>query len=83
MKFEIYKTKRREHGFRFVADNGEPLLASEGYKNRKDCLATVQLIVDNAYYANVVDADTGKTIYNAEASVEQIEQKIMESGLDG
>lgn len=36
-KFEIYKDKKGELRFRLKASNGEPILASEGYKSRASC----------------------------------------------
>ncbi len=36
-KFEIYKDKAGEFRFRLKAGNGEPILASEGYKARASC----------------------------------------------
>ncbi len=36
-KFEIFKDKRGEFRFRLKASNGEIILASEGYKEKRSC----------------------------------------------
>lgn len=44
-KYEIYKDKAGEYRFRLKAGNGEPILASEGYKAKAGCkngIASVQ-----------------------------------------
>ena len=44
-KFECYVDKAGEHRFRLKAGNGEPILASEGYKAKSGCengIASVQ-----------------------------------------
>ena len=37
-KFELYKDKAGEFQFRLKAGNGEPILASEGYKARASAM---------------------------------------------
>lgn len=44
MKFEIYKDASGEWRFRLKAANGEIIATGESYKNRIDCLSTVELI---------------------------------------
>lgn len=44
-KYEIYKDKAGEYRFRLKAGNGEPILASGGYKGKDGCnngIASVQ-----------------------------------------
>ena len=44
-KYELYKDKAGEYRFRLKAGNGEPILASEGYKGKDGCengIASVQ-----------------------------------------
>lgn len=43
MKFEIYRSGD-EWRWRLKARNGEIIASGEGYKNKADCLATVDLI---------------------------------------
>jgi len=46
-KFEIYKDKRGEFRFRLKASNGEPILASEGYKSKRSCMNGVASVQKN------------------------------------
>lgn len=43
MKFEIYRS-RSEWRWRLKARNGEPIASGEGYKNKTDCIAAIDLI---------------------------------------
>lgn len=54
MKFKIYKS-RGEWRFRIVARNGKCIASGEGYKNKSDCLSTVQQIRQWAHEAEVID----------------------------
>ena len=47
-KFELYKDKAGEFRFRLKAGNGEPLLASEGYKTRASAVAGIDSVKKNA-----------------------------------
>jgi uncharacterized protein YegP (UPF0339 family) len=47
-KFEIYKDKKGEFRFRLKASNGEPLLASEGYKDRSGAMNGVASVKKNS-----------------------------------
>ena len=47
-KFEIYTDKAGEFRFRLKASNGEPILASEGYKSKPGCKNGVESVVKNA-----------------------------------
>ena len=47
-KFEIYKDKAGEYRFRLKAGNGEPILASEGYKAKSGAENGVASVRKNA-----------------------------------
>ena len=53
MTFRYYKARKGEWRFRLVASNGETVAQSEGYKNKKDCLRTINLIREYANDAKV------------------------------
>ena len=47
-KFEIYTDKAGEFRFRLKAKNGEPILASEGYKSKAGCKNGIESVKKNA-----------------------------------
>ena len=47
-KFEIYVDKAGEFRFRLKAKNGEPILASEGYKTKAGCKNGIESVKKNA-----------------------------------
>ena len=47
-KFEIYVDKAGEFRFRLKAKNGEPILASEGYKTKAGCKNGIGSVKKNA-----------------------------------
>jgi uncharacterized protein YegP (UPF0339 family) len=47
-KFEIYTDKAGEYRFRLKASNGEPILASEGYKAKASCVNGIESVKKNA-----------------------------------
>ena len=54
MKFVLYRDHKGEYRWRLVATNGNTVADSgEGYKNRKDCLATIESIQKSAAAAPV------------------------------
>ena len=53
-KFELYEDKAGEFRFRLKARNGEPILASEGYKAKDGCKNGIASVVKNAPDAEVV-----------------------------
>ncbi len=53
-KFEVYADKAGEFRFRLKARNGEIILASEGYKEKKSCLNGVESVKKNAPDAEIV-----------------------------
>lgn len=52
--FEIYADKAGEFRFRLKAKNGEPILASEGYKAKASCENGVESVKKNAPDAEIV-----------------------------
>ncbi len=56
-KFEVYQDKAGEYRFRLKARNGEIILASEGYKEKKSCLNGIESVKKNAPDAEVVRAE--------------------------
>ncbi|MBR2716373.1 MAG: YegP family protein [Oscillospiraceae bacterium] len=53
-KFEVYQDKAGEFRFRLKARNGEIILASEGYKEKKSCLGGIESVKKNAPDAETV-----------------------------
>lgn len=47
-KFELYLDKAGEYRFRLKAKNGEIIVVSEGYKNKKECLDAIEAVKKNA-----------------------------------
>ncbi len=56
-KFEVYQDKAGEYRFRLKARNGEIILASEGYKEKKSCLNGIESVKKNAPEAETVRAE--------------------------
>lgn len=55
-QFEIYKDNRDEYRWRFRAPNNKIVADSgEGYWNKTDCEAGIQLVKDHSRYADVED----------------------------
>ncbi len=58
MKFEIYRSGE-EWGWRLKARNGEIIAVGEGYKNKADCLATIDLLQSkDTETAPIVEVDS-------------------------
>ena len=47
-KFEVYKDAKEEWRFRLVASNGQIIAVGESYKNKNDCIDTINSIKTNA-----------------------------------
>ena len=56
-KFELYEDKAGEFRFRLKARNGEPILASEGYKAKDSCKNGIASVVKNAPEAEVIQPE--------------------------
>jgi uncharacterized protein YegP (UPF0339 family) len=54
-KFEVYADKKGQIRFRLKASNGEPILASEGYKSKTACLNGIESVKKNAPAADVAE----------------------------
>ena len=59
-KFEIYRDKKNEFRFRFVAPNGEKMFASEGYVSKASAKSTIRSIVKHVAVAAVDDISKAK-----------------------
>jgi uncharacterized protein YegP (UPF0339 family) len=59
-KFEIYRDKKNEFRFRFVAPNGEKMFASEGYVSKASAKSTIRSIVKHVAAAAVDDISKAK-----------------------
>lgn len=59
-KFEIYRDKKNEFRFRFVAPNGEKMFASEGYVSKASAKNTIKSIVKQVAVAAVEDVSKVK-----------------------
>lgn len=59
-KFEIYRDKKGEFRFRFVAPNGEKMFASEGYVSKASAKNTIKSIVKHVAAAAVDDVSKAK-----------------------
>ena len=53
-RFEVYNDKAGEFRFRLKARNGEIILSSEGYKEKKTCLNGIESVKKNAPEAETV-----------------------------
>lgn len=74
-KFEIYKDNAGEFRFRLKAGNGQNLLASEGYKAHKSCVAGVESVKNNAPTAarfEKLETKAGKHAFNLKAANHQV-----------
>ena len=54
MKFEIFKDRKGEFRFRFVARNGKTVCASEGYKRKQSMLNGIECIKKGLKKAKIV-----------------------------
>lgn len=54
-KFEVFKGKAGQFRFRFTAPNGEPMFASQGYKQKSSATKAIESIKKNAPDAGVDD----------------------------
>ena len=62
MKFVLYRDGKKEYRWRLVAANGNIVADSgQGYKNKKDCLATLESIRKGAAEAPVEEDASAAT----------------------
>jgi uncharacterized protein YegP (UPF0339 family) len=59
-RFEIYRDKKNEFRFRFVAPNGEKMFASEGYVSKASAKSTIKSIVKHVSAAALDDISKAK-----------------------
>lgn len=55
MKFVVKKSSNGEYRFNLVASNGQVVATSEGYKEKRSALATIESIKKNAGTASLDD----------------------------
>jgi uncharacterized protein YegP (UPF0339 family) len=54
-KFELFKDSANEYRFRFGAPNGEIMLQSEGYTQKKSAIDSIKSIQNNSPDADLDD----------------------------
>jgi uncharacterized protein YegP (UPF0339 family) len=54
-RFEVFKDKKKERRFRFVAPNNQIMATSESYKNRQGCLDSIDSIQKHAFDAEIIE----------------------------
>jgi len=54
-KFEVYKDKKNEFRFRFVAPNKEAMFSSQGYKQKQSAMSAIESVKKNTPGAEVDD----------------------------
>lgn len=74
-KFEIYVDKAGEFRFRLKASNGQPILASEGYKSKSGCMNGIESVKKNAgedARYEKKESQSGKFSFNLKAANSQV-----------
>lgn len=74
-KFEIYNDNKGEFRFRLVADNGQNIIASEGYKAKASCLNGIESVRKNSQDDSKferLEAKNGKLFFNLKANNGQV-----------
>ena len=74
-KFECYKDKAGEFGFRLKAGNGETILSSEGYSAKAGCDNGIESVRKNAAIEERFEktqTESGKFRFNLKASNGQV-----------
>ena len=59
-KFETYTGKDGQHYFRVKAGNGEVILSSEGYKQKRSCMNGIESVRKNSQNADCFDMRSAK-----------------------
>ena len=74
-KFEIYTDKRGEYRFRLKANNGQSILASEGYKAKASCTNGIESVrknyQDDSKFEKL-ESKSGKPYFNLKATNGQV-----------
>ena len=74
-KFEIYTDKRGEFRFRLKANNGQSILASEGYKAKASCTNGIESVRKNSQDDSkfeMLESKSGKPYFNLKATNGQV-----------
>jgi len=74
-KFEIYNDKSGEFRFRLKADNGQNILASEGYTTKTNCLNGIESVRENSqgdFNFQHLESKNGNHYFNLKASNGQV-----------
>mgnify|MGYP001298873404 CR=1 FL=1 len=74
-KFELYQDKAGEYRFRLKAGNGEPILSSEGYKQKASAENGIASVRRNAPHDERYERKTtssGKPMFNLKATNGQV-----------
>lgn len=74
-KFEVYQDARNEYRFRLKANNGQTILASEGYSAKAGCMNGVESVRKNSQDDSKFDrkiSSNGKHYFNLKASNGQV-----------
>jgi hypothetical protein len=74
-KFEIYTDKRGEFRFRLKANNGQAILASEGYKAKASCTNGIESVRKNSQDESKferLESKSGKPYFNLKATNGQV-----------
>lgn len=74
-KFEIYTDKRGEFRFRLKANNGQAILASEGYKAKASCTNGIESVRKNSQNESKferLESKSGKPYFNLKSTNGQV-----------
>tara|TARA_R110002033_G_scaffold143487_1_gene181647 strand:- start:1130 stop:1456 length:327 start_codon:yes stop_codon:yes gene_type:complete len=74
-KFEVYTDARGEYRFRLKANNGQNILASEGYSAKAGCMNGIESVRKNSQDDSKFDrkkSSNGKHYFNLKATNGQI-----------
>ena len=74
-KFEVYQDSKSEFRFRLKANNGQSILASEGYSAKSGCMNGIESVRKNSQDDSKYDrkkSSNGKHYFNLKASNGQI-----------
>ena len=74
-KFEVYQDAKSEYRFRLKANNGQTILASEGYSAKAGCMNGIESVRKNSQDDSKFDkkiSSNGKHYFNLKASNGQV-----------
>jgi len=73
--FEMYQDKAGEFRFRLKANNGQIILASQGYSQKSSCQNGIESVKTNSQTPSMFElkqSDSGKWMFNLKASNGQV-----------